>query len=1234
MEDQEVYPTDSSSDGGHPQTPKQPQSPQSQVARTDVVHDTMVQSATATRPSSVRPNASYAGEQRTGTPDNTDSLADATSTMTLGSSTTAVPRYPPQGSPRTTSGDVGRRRGIVFNDSFTDPSEMTESSSPQSQRAAMNSSRPRTRTMDGGTLGHRTALTGADQRHRVGSVSSPGPGAQVVSDEPLAAGVAPLEPFSSYTTPALPPRHPETPSTPSSSRDKKANRRLLKQRQTSRPNSPIMASAPSVDALCIPVAVEDPANIVSLMKTLCGRMRGDIEYQSDSNGPWYSGTAYVDDDSGSLMFDSGQNGSFHISIAGDLRGCNVLAVTHPQTAKQCIELTAQSTTSILLSPATLDEMELWLAALLCWQQLRPSTVKFTNGKPASPTGPLRPDLEPYSKVNNANKPHTIIKFDSFLLWDKGLPASPRAAFQRSSTRDIWSPSASWRRVSSLLHDNGELTLLLETDSLVLAHLDLTQLSRHAIQQLDRTVLDEEYCIAIFPSYASKASRISVIRPVYLGFDNRVHFEVWFVLLRAYAIPDLYHIGASEDDDVADVARVQPEAAANETFRMEKIITVRVTEAKIKAWPAGLDYILPDRSSKSEQDPLMGNYLAEVILDGEVRARTTTKYMTKNPFWREDCEFIDLSPSIQELSVVVKRVEGSELIHGKSGCPQELVCGTVHIALDQLERGKDHEDWLQIRDEKQQVIGSMLIKLSHEEHVALLAKEYEPLSEILHRFPAGLTTMIASSMSGQLRRLSELFLNIFQASGSAAEWLAALVEDEIDGISSQTSMKKYRFSSRLKSNESMESASDRELIVRDLNKSLAGEANLLFRGNTLLTSSLEFHMRRLGKEYLAEVLQDKIFEINELNPDCEVDPTKLSHGGGDLEQHWALLIRLTTEIWQCIATSASRIPPELRHILKSIRGIAEDRYGGIVRSAVYTAVSGFLFLRFICPAILSPKLFGLLRDHPRNKAQRTFTLIAKVLQKLSNLSTFGKREEYMEPMNRFLTTHRTAFREYIDDVCGIPAEHGVQIPVASYSTPNTIAQRLSPTASEGLGSLPYLIDHPRSFAGLVKLWVSTRPPDMQAGQVDGELLIFNDLCFGLQKRVDACLAKVGRIRAAEAAARGTPSGLVETLEQAALIEPISPIYGGAYPSLGPDLDHTLGCSGSDGADDGTRRRSKDVRRGREFRDGHDRKASGLRHVSGAAGSSAKSKNGKVGRNLLSGIMKMGGRAESPESKNQR
>ena len=44
---------------------------------------------------------------------------------------------------------------------------------------------------------------------------------------------------------------------------------------------------------------------------------------------------------------------------------------------------------------------------------------------------------------------------------------------------------------------------------------------------------------------------------------------------------------------------------------------------------------------------------------------------------------------------------------------------------------------------------------------------------------------------------------------------------------------------------------------------------------------------------------------------------------------------------------------------------------------YVCLSGFLFLRFFAPAILSPKLFFLRDHHPDKYVGRTLTLLAKV-----------------------------------------------------------------------------------------------------------------------------------------------------------------------------------------------------------------------------------------------------------------
>ena len=67
----------------------------------------------------------------------------------------------------------------------------------------------------------------------------------------------------------------------------------------------------------------------------------------------------------------------------------------------------------------------------------------------------------------------------------------------------------------------------------------------------------------------------------------------------------------------------------------------------------------------------------------------------------------------------------------------------------------------------------------------------------------------------------------------------------------------------------------------------------------------------------------------------------------------------------------------------------------------TAISGFLFLRFFAPAVLGPGLFGLCDDKIDQKASRTLTLVAKVLQNMANFVKFGQKEAFMIPLNTFL-----------------------------------------------------------------------------------------------------------------------------------------------------------------------------------------------------------------------------------------
>jgi hypothetical protein len=124
-----------------------------------------------------------------------------------------------------------------------------------------------------------------------------------------------------------------------------------------------------------------------------------------------------------------------------------------------------------------------------------------------------------------------------------------------------------------------------------------------------------------------------------------------------------------------------------------------------------------------------------------------------------------------------------------------------------------------------------------------------------------------------------------------------------------------------------------------------------------------------------------------------------------------------------------------------------------------------------------------------------------------MTTFGSKEPWMEPMNKFLLTNRSAFKEFVDAICAIPAERPTQIVSPQYATPIQILGRLPPTSREGFPSLPFLIDHARSFAALTNLWLDKAPVKLkELAVVEPGIAKFNAMALELQQRTKECFSR--------------------------------------------------------------------------------------------------------------------------------
>lgn len=861
-------------------------------------------------------------------------------------------------------------------------------------------------------------------------------------------------------------------------------------------------------------------NMTILMKTLGGRMRGEVELRINDGIP-FRGFCHIDEVRGSLIYEGTEKELNFSTIMSDLRGSQVKPIQLADGGQKCLELINQSLeTKIYLVPAVLMEFDLWLAVFLSWKNSHPPDNTPKRLTKSSSCGPennreLR-RLRSNHSYSSEPKIGNIIKVAKLLLWDPGNFSS-KSNSPNLSTRELdLSSRPQWRRVSSILQDDGLFKLLTESDSTPLSIIQLSQLSRCSIQLIDRSVLGEAFCIAIIPLYAATTSQLSFFHPVYIASESRLMHEVWFCLLRAFTVPEIYGQWPSSFDYKNGRSNDFSSNPSNENvFRIEKSVRLRIVEARFSNKPHSKSRTSQmGKSNKDDADIQNGDYFVEVVLNGETRARTNMRNDPRNLVWREEYEFHNLPPQPSNLEIIIKK-NINVADHSFLSLPSRVSSSTtdtirwkIEIPNPCLDRGTEKETWWPILDQQNERAGELLMSVIYEETVVFLANHYQPISELLHNFSNGLTKQISQFLPSNLKLVSEIMMNIFQASGHAGDWLTTLVEDEIDGLEKEIPMDcGIRWIKQLDSDEfKFFTVSDRKQSLRDMGKTLQEEANLLFRGNSLLTQALDSHMRRVGNEYLKEVLSEKISEINLMNLDCEVDPSRILNNQ-DIQKNWNLLFSLTTDIWKSISSSAERCPPELRQIFKYIRAVAEDRYGNFLRIVPYTSVSGFLFLRFFCPALINPKLFGLLGDNPQPKAQRTLTLIAKALQVLANLSNFGKKESWMEPMNRFLVTHRQGMKNFIETLCSISTEQNASVTPASYSTPLTIFGRLPSISKEGFPSLPYLIDSAKEFSKLVKIWTEAASKNPEIDNLQGELFEFHQLCQQLKARAEECILKI-------------------------------------------------------------------------------------------------------------------------------
>lgn len=232
-----------------------------------------------------------------------------------------------------------------------------------------------------------------------------------------------------------------------------------------------------------------------------------------------------------------------------------------------------------------------------------------------------------------------------------------------------------------------------------------------------------------------------------------------------------------------------------------------------------------------------------------------------------------------------------------------------------------------------------------------------------------------------------------------------------------------------------------LNTREVNQTT--DPNTLFRSNSLSSKAMEQFMKAVGMLYLHEVLKPIINRIFDERKYIELDPCKInlnrtrriSFKGAVSEEEVRdssveMLQVYLTSIIESIVGSVDQCPPVMRVAFKQLHKRVEEQFTEPENEDVkYLAISGFFFLRFFAPAILTPKLFQLRDQHADTRTSRTLLLLAKALQSVGNLGLqlgHGK-EQWMAPLHPIILRSVSSVKDFLDKLIDIDHDTGSELP---------------------------------------------------------------------------------------------------------------------------------------------------------------------------------------------------------------
>ncbi|KAI6217473.1 putative Ras GTPase-activating protein [Aphelenchoides fujianensis] len=318
-------------------------------------------------------------------------------------------------------------------------------------------------------------------------------------------------------------------------------------------------------------------------------------------------------------------------------------------------------------------------------------------------------------------------------------------------------------------------------------------------------------------------------------------------------------------------------------------------------------------------PQKRRYYCELVLDKTLYARTSAKLHSDLCFWGD---FFDLTslPGINRMCINLYREADP-----KKKKDHSTLVGVIHLDVDQFHGRQPVEKWYTVnprvegaKSKSSNDVMAIRIKARYQTVDVLPLAVYERLANFVRVNYLPLCTSLETCLSVKTKEdFATCLVRVLHTQRGIKDFLCDIIMLEIGQLDND---------------------------------------HLMFRGNSLATKSMEAYIKLVAVDYLHKTLGEFVKDQVAKGVSYEVDPTKLQNASNStLETNRKRLLEAVRTVWKLIVHSTPIFPQQLREVFDSLREKLRERNKSELSDKL---VSASIFLRYLCPAILSPSLFSL------------------------------------------------------------------------------------------------------------------------------------------------------------------------------------------------------------------------------------------------------------------------------------